>query len=65
MCAPCKAAAGDEPRIKRLDDYSGREAEDVVETYFTPTCRGSRYFENVIARLYSGQTSLAAEGEPA
>lgn len=49
-CVTCKESLGDEPRIRRFDDYFGKEAEDVVETYYH---RPNQYLAGHIARLHS------------
>lgn len=34
QCVSCVEASGDVVRIKRLDEYIGKEGEDIVETYY-------------------------------
>jgi hypothetical protein len=46
-CVPCLTAAGDVPRVKRLDGFIGRDGEDVVSTYFT----ANKYLEAEVRRL--------------
>jgi hypothetical protein len=35
LCVPCLERSGDVARLRRLDEYIGKEGEEVVETYFT------------------------------
>lgn len=46
-CVPCLEAQGDVVRIKRFDEYLGKEGEDVVSTYYTIP---NQYLAQVVSR---------------
>lgn len=65
LCAPCLTNLGDIAKVRRLDDYFGREAEDCHQTYFFTNHTLDNYIRRMFSRTYRSNDDVDEDCPPA